>query len=400
MESWRTPIWHEMPPLDGQLTITDSISNSSICPYREGVFKLYVCGITPYDAAHVGHLFTYLIYDVLVRVVKSLGVAVQYCQNITDIDDPLFERARNINKPWHEVANQQIDLFVDTMEFLRVVPPQKYQKVTESMNEILDQIKALADNSYVLGDSVYFKSDETAAIDFTNLSKEKLIELAKQRGGDPFTDGKYSELDPKIWLTSNSDEPAWESVFGSGRPGWHIECVAISNGFFNDSFDLQGGGQDLVFPHHAFCEQITKALFGRNMTNSYMHINLVSYQGHKMSKSLGNLVFASNLIDSGYTVDEIRLGLIAQPWNQDWEFEFEILNNARRILAEWKNAFSTGTFPGKDKLNSLIDLHLLNNLDVSGFVNSISLDISKNESQADVDYSEKLISNLLGIEIG
>jgi L-cysteine:1D-myo-inositol 2-amino-2-deoxy-alpha-D-glucopyranoside ligase len=399
VHSWTRPKLYQLPPSTGSFSLKDTQSGVEFEPFKNHKFDLYVCGITPYDAAHIGHLFTYLIFDTIVRVALDLGVPVTYVENITDIDDPLFEKARKDGKSWSEIALPQIDLFKDAMEKMRVIPPTHLLSVTESISQIVNAVEKSKDFTYRLDQSVYFKSNQEKLLSFTGKSPAELYNISKQRGGDPDTPGKFEKLDPKIWLQSAHDEPSWNSIFGEGRPGWHIECVAIANSIFESTFDLQGGGKDLLFPHHAFCDQINEEIFGYPLANGYLHVELVGYQGEKMSKSLGNLVFVQELFERGYTVNEIRLALLSQNWTNYWEFEFNLMEIAKHRLQGWEAAVSDGFFPGIGVVRSIFKNHLYKNLDIATTLNEIDLAIAQQIYNKESSESLKLISNLFGIEL-
>lgn len=399
MQPWSAVQMQPVPTGTGDVTLVDSITRAPFDPFVKKKLDLYVCGITPYDAAHVGHLFTYLMFDTLIRISKDLGYPVTYVQNITDIDDPLFERARASGESWENIARTQIDKYKEAMTCLRIIPPDHFYSVTESMDVIKDAVQSLEPNSYKLADASYFKVDEKQIEMFTKLHYEELIDLARQRGGDPDNLGKVGKLDPKIWLKSLADEPQWQSVFGTGRPGWHIECVAIANKYLPNTFDVQGGGKDLIFPHHAMCEQMNQVLYNRPLARGFMHVELVGYQGQKMSKSLGNLVFIDQLIDQEYSANVIRLALLGQSWREYWEFEFEILIKAADRFAAWEEAIKIGYFPSVEILRDIFKKYLYQDLNIQLTLNAIDLAIKKQNLISDLQESISLISNIFGIEL-
>lgn len=399
MKAWPEIKMKPVPIGVGKVAIKDSSSKKNFNPFLNKKLDIYVCGITPYDAAHVGHLFTYLIFDTLIRTALDLGFPVTYVQNITDIDDPLFERARDTGETWQTIAETQIKKYQQAMTYLRLLPPNHFYSVTESMIEIKAAAQKLESSSYATEDAQYFKSNAEKLGAFTNMSQEELIELVRQRGGDPDTLGKFSPLDPKIWLRSAQDEPAWESVFGQGRPGWHIECVAIANNYFSDTFDVQGGGKDLIFPHHAMCEQMNQVLFNRPLARGFMHVDLVGYQGEKMSKSLGNLVFIEDLLARKYSANVIRLGLLAQDWREYWEFNYQIMNLAGSRLNKWTQAVKGNYFPSVEVLRHIFNEHLYSDLNISSTLAAVDAQIDQKNIELEQESSINLISNLFGIDL-
>ena len=399
MDSWHIP---ELPSdlvLNGTLRIIDTVSQETYEPINNGQLKMYVCGITPYDSAHVGHLFTYLVFDVMNRVARCLNADVNYVQNITDIDEPLFEKARSIKLPWQNIASEQISNFADAMEFLRVIPPTHFVSVTEEIQIIIQTVEMMEKLTYEHLDTTYFQSSSDDLIEFTGLDKNRLIELSRARGGDPDLVGKHDALDPKVWIPSLADEPSWTTKYGVGRPGWHIECIAIARKYLGGTFDMQGGGQDLIFPHHAFCDQMFAHLFNQPLTRGFMHIQLVEYQGEKMSKSLGNLVFLSDLIDAGATANVIRLSLLSNNWTKAWEFNFGMVDSAKSQFEDLRNSFKKLVLPPYAKCIDLVETLLLNNLNISAFINNL-IEIERIEVSAKESLQVRnLLMALLGIDL-
>jgi L-cysteine:1D-myo-inositol 2-amino-2-deoxy-alpha-D-glucopyranoside ligase len=304
---------------------------------------LYVCGITPYDATHIGHAATYLAYDTLIRVWLDAGFEVRYVQNTTDIDDPLLERAAATGVDWRALAAAQTELFRRDMERLRVLPPHHYVAVTEMIAPLADAVRQLLDGGtayHVDGDIYFDNAAATASSPWhlgqeSNLDRPSMLELFAERGGDPQRPGKRDALDPLLWRAARDGEPSWQTVVGAGRPGWHIECSVIAQAFLDLPLTVNGGGADLVFPHHEFSAGHTAALSGRPLATVYSHAGLVAYHGQKMSKSAGNLVLVSSLIESGVDARAIRLALLAQHYHDDWEWTDELLAEAQRRLTRW-----------------------------------------------------------------
>lgn len=317
-----------------------------------GTARMYVCGITPYDAAHLGHAATYVAFDLLHRAWLDAGVAVKYVQNITDIDDPLLERATATGVDWEALAHREVQRFKDDMAALRVLPPDPYVSVTEAMDRIVGWIEEckLADAAYLVDGDVYF--DIHAERDFgflSHLGEAEMLELFTERGGDPDRAGKRHPLDPLLWRAAREGEPSWPSSLGAGRPGWHIECVAIAVDQLDMKIDVQGGGKDLIFPHHEMSvAQAQIATARQPFARAYVHVGLVGLHGEKMSKSKGNLVFVSRLRAAGHDPLAVRLAIIAQHYRTDWEWTDDLLHVAEHRLDRWRDAMSRETGPNAE----------------------------------------------------
>lgn len=321
-----------------------------------GVASLYVCGITPYDATHLGHAATYLAFDIVQRVWLDAGYAVEYAQNVTDVDDPLLERASATRVDWRDLAEEQVELFRGDMQALRILPPQHYVSVTETVAPIAEAVARLeregiayrvpapdaaADGASDLyydiaaGESPLWHLGSVSGLD-----AESMARFFSERGGDPGRAGKRDPLDPLLWRAERTGEPAWDAEVGRGRPGWHIECSVIALDRLGVEFTLQGGGSDLVFPHHEFSAAHASSLSGRPLARAYAHAGMVAYQGEKMSKSLGNLVLVSRLRGEGVDPRAIRLALLAHHYRSGWEWLPEDLPTAKARLARWEAALT------------------------------------------------------------
>ena len=342
MRSWRRP---EVPRLPGHGSVPrlwDTASDSLVEARPIAIAGLYVCGITPYDATHLGHAATYLAYDTLVRLWLDAGYDVTYVQNVTDVDDPLLERATATGVDWRDLAASQVDLFRGDMEALAIVPPDHYVAVTESIPPVVEAVQRLLDagHAYRLEQDVYFDSasvDSWHLGDESNLDRDTMLVLSAERGGDPETHGKRDPLDPVLWRGARDGEPSWPGgTLGDGRPGWHIECSVIAQDYLDLPMTVQGGGSDLVFPHHEFTAGHTAALTGHDHAAIYSHAGLVAFQGEKMSKSLGNLVLVSQLTGAGVDPRAIRLAVLAHHYRGDWEWTNATLTAARERLARWQ----------------------------------------------------------------
>ena len=352
-------IWPQVsiPPVDFGFPklVLNSTSGATTFDASGKAFTMYVCGITPYDATHLGHAATYLTFDLINRYLKLSGQEVDFVENITDIDDPLFERALRDNQSWEELGRSQVALFETDMTALRVVPPKAYVAVTEAMASIILAIEKLAQDghTYVCNGNVYFKM--TTFLSQLPIELSKAIEIFSERGGDPLTEGKEHPLDPILWVAHKDGEPAWQSKLGLGRPGWHVECtvIALENLIGADylsrtsktdtksfEIDLQGGGSDLIFPHHFMTAAIGKALTGKNFASSYVHAGMVGLDGEKMSKSKGNLILVSNLLKNGVDPMVIRYALLTSHYAKDRMWSDEVLKSAERRVEAIRSALS------------------------------------------------------------
>jgi L-cysteine:1D-myo-inositol 2-amino-2-deoxy-alpha-D-glucopyranoside ligase len=358
MDAW-TP--HEVPTLPGSATplrLYDSARQSVQPASPASTATMYVCGITPYDATHLGHAATMITFDLVQRAWRDAGLDVRYVQNVTDIDDPLLERAARDGEDWVVLAMRETALFREDMESLRLIPPAHYVGAVESIPAIAAHVRdLLADKAaYVLEDGtgdVYFPI--AAAPEFgyeSHLSRDEMLVLSAERGGDPDRAGKRDPLDPLLWRGARDGEPAWDGgELGPGRPGWHIECATIATGLLGDTIDVQGGGNDLLYPHHecsaAHAERLTGAApFARH----YVHAGMIGLDGEKMSKSKGNLVFVSRLRADGVDPMAVRLGLVAGHYREDREWTDDVLKTAENRLARWREAAAVPAGPSGEGL--------------------------------------------------
>jgi L-cysteine:1D-myo-inositol 2-amino-2-deoxy-alpha-D-glucopyranoside ligase len=331
-------------------------------------FSLYVCGITPYDATHLGHASTYLAYDLVNRFLTLGHSSVHYTQNITDVDDPLLERANRDDVNWQDLATSQIDLFIEDMSALRILPPNDFIKVTDSMNLIIDFISKLKETGlvYQIDNDLYFNV-ESALADLL-VSQSEAINIFAQRGGDPDRMGKKHPLDPLLWLGNKEGEPGWDSPFGFGRPGWHVECTAIALEYLDREesdfvIDMQGGGDDLIFPHHFMSAALIKAVTRRSYSKYYVHTGMMGFQGEKMSKSKGNLVLVSHLIKDGVDPMVIRWALMLDHYQTYREWNSDLLDRSVKEVSLVKQALAKSeVYPVDDLISELIEA-LSQNLD-------------------------------------
>src|SRR3954462_13104292 len=322
--------------------IHDTASGSLVESSPDGAARMYVCGITPYDATHLGHANTYLAFDLLNRAWRDAGHDVTYVQNVTDVDDPLLERAAATGVDWHDLAEQEIQLFREDCESLRIVPPDDYVGVVESMSLVTGLVQELADldHAYEVESDWYFSTHADPRFgSVSHLGHDEMVRLSGDRGGDPRRPGKKDPVDCLLWRAERRGEPAWESPLGRGRPGWHVECSAIALARLGEQFDVQGGGSDLVFPHHEFsASQAQAAHEGTTFAKAYVHAGMVGFEGEKMSKSRGNLVKVSDLRRDGVDAVVLRLALVSHHYREDWEWTDDQLGSAAQRLARWRSA--------------------------------------------------------------
>ena len=357
MDSWRRPPVPQLPGRGTEPRLRDTASGELLPAAAgppEGPASIYACGITPYDATHIGHAATFTAWDLLVRAWLDAGHAVTYIQNVTDVDDPLLERAERDGEDWRELAQRETQLYRGDMEVLRVLPPTHLIGAVEAI-PVIDRFAGhLADRGslYDLDGDVYFARGadpgfgELSGLGTpTGLDPAQMREVSAERGGDPDRPGKKDPLDVLVWRAERPGEPAWESRFGRGRPGWHVECAAIATEQLGSVFDVQAGGSDLVFPHHEMSASHTRVAYADQpapvFARVYAHAGMVGLGGEKMSKSLGNLVFVSRLVADGEDPMAVRLALLAHHYRDDWEWTEPGLTAARTRLTRWRTATDT-----------------------------------------------------------
>ncbi|MCZ9295033.1 cysteine--1-D-myo-inosityl 2-amino-2-deoxy-alpha-D-glucopyranoside ligase [Corynebacterium yonathiae] len=412
MHSWPIPSFRPVPGEAAQLRLYDS-ANQTIAPVEVAgdTATIYVCGITPYDSTHLGHAATYLTFDLIYRAFLDAGKKVHYVQNITDVDDPLFERAERDGVDWRELGTSQIDLFRSDMELLSVFPPQDYVGAMEAVDEIVEMVQKLLDvgAAYVVDDPEY--PDIYASIEATeqfgyesNYSAEEMQTFFAERGGDPDRPGKKNPLDALIWRAHRQGEPAWESPFGPGRPGWHIECSAIATNRLGSTFDIQGGGSDLKFPHHEFSAAHAEAALGVDrMAKFYVHTGMIGLDGVKMSKSLGNLVFVHKLVEAGEEPSAIRLGVFAGHYRDERDWSDEVLEEAKQRLSAWREAVATpGSLAGAQGVVAKLRAAIANDLDTPTALAAVDEWSQANrgaDEEGAADLVRTALKSLLGVQV-
>lgn len=374
MHSWASV---DIPPLAErftvpQLSLWDTARNASALLEKKDLYRIYVCGITPYDATHLGHAATYLTFDLANRFLRATGAEVRFVQNITDIDDPLLERAIRDGVDWRTLAQSQIDLFRGDMVNLHIIPPDHYVGVVEAMELVEASISKLQEkgSTYSVDKDLYFRVRADSKFGSrSHMSEEKMLEIFAERGGDPQRVGKEDPLDALLWLSHREGEPSWQSAHGDGRPGWHIECCAIALNYLKPdqssatSIDIQGGGSDLIFPHHEMSAAQGMILEGREFASHYVHAGMIGLDGVKMSKSLGNLVFVSKLVAAGREPMAIRWALMESHYSTDRSWSEELLLAAEDWMLRLRRALSMmETAPTDSVINAVIEAQA-NNLD-------------------------------------
>lgn len=367
-----------VPTLPGQgrpLALYDS-ARRTVAPVRPGPAgaTMYVCGITPYDATHLGHAATMIAFDLVVRMWRDAGVPVSYVQNVTDIDDPLLERAARDGEDWIVLGMRETALFREDMEALRIVPPTGYVGAVETIPLIAARVAALLEDGagYRLADGtgdVYFDVATAPRFGYVSgLAGAEMLALSAERGGDPTRPGKRDPLDPLLWRGAREGEPAWEGgPLGPGRPGWHIECAVIALDRLGETIDVQGGGNDLLFPHHECSAAHAERLTGRApFASHYVHAGMIGLAGEKMSKSKGNLAFVSRLRADGLDPMALRLALLAGHYRADREWTDELRKQGEQRLARWRAAMAAPTAPPAGDLLAGLRDRLADDLDTPG----------------------------------
>jgi L-cysteine:1D-myo-inositol 2-amino-2-deoxy-alpha-D-glucopyranoside ligase len=346
MRAWESPDVPVLSVAGPPVAIHDTASGGLVTTQPDGPARLYVCGITPYDATHMGHAATYVAFDLLNRAWRNAGHQVTYVQNVTDVDDPLLERAARVHVDWRELAERETELFRQDMSALRVLAPDHYVGAVESIPLVVELVERLqaAGAVYRVEDDLYFSvAADPAFGSESRYTRDQMLEIYPERGGDPDRPGKKDPLDCVVWRGPRDGEPSWDSPFGPGRPGWHIECTAIAQQHLGSAFDVQAGGRDLVFPHHEMCAGHAQVADPTApFAKAYAHAGMVAYDGEKMSKSLGNLVFVSALRNSDVDPMAIRLVLLRHHYRSDWEWVDADLWDAVDTLGTWRRALALG----------------------------------------------------------
>ncbi|MEU4605379.1 cysteine--1-D-myo-inosityl 2-amino-2-deoxy-alpha-D-glucopyranoside ligase [Kribbella sp. NPDC023972] len=406
MQAWTKPDIPVVPGPARRLRLYDTASGGpvEVPPADGGTARMYVCGITPYDATHMGHAATYVTFDLINRLWRDAGYDVHYTQNITDVDDPLLERAAATGVDWTDLAEQEIQLFRDDMTALRVIPPQNYVGVVESVDLVAAAIEELqrAGAVYSVDGDLYFAVKADPA--FGNVSgydRETMRALFAERGGDPDRPGKQDPLDSLLWRHERPGEPAWDSALGRGRPGWHVECSAIALEHLGMTFDIQGGGSDLIFPHHEMSASGAQVATGKYpFARAYVHQAMVGLDGEKMSKSKGNLVLVSKERLAGADPMAIRLALLAHHYRTDWFWTSSELLDAQERLDVWRGAVTRGSGPDGTAAIDAVRAALTNDLDTVAALSAIDTWAEANGDDAEAPaLVAQAVDALLGVKL-
>ncbi|MEV4345668.1 cysteine--1-D-myo-inosityl 2-amino-2-deoxy-alpha-D-glucopyranoside ligase [Actinoplanes sp. NPDC049596] len=372
MDAWTG---HDVPTLPGSgepPRLFDTARRAAFASAPSGgPATMYVCGITPYDATHLGHAATMITFDLVNRLWRDNGHDVTYVQNVTDIDDPLLERAERDGEDWVVLAMRETALFREDMEALRIIPPAHYVGAVESIPSIVTHVLELVASgaAYTLDDGtgdVYFSIAAAPRFGYeSSLSRSEMTVLSAERGGDPDRAGKRDPLDPLLWRGARDGEPAWDGGdLGPGRPGWHIECATIALNLLGDTIDVQGGGSDLIYPHHECSAAHAETLTGAApFASHYVHAGMIGLEGEKMSKSKGNLVFVSRLRGDGVDPMAVRLGLLSGHYRSDREWTDEVLKAGEERLTRWRAAASAPSGPSGEGLLAAVRASLADDLD-------------------------------------
>jgi len=412
--SWPAPLLPTLPGTGPVLKVHDTSRGEVVATSPDSTARMYVCGITPYDATHLGHAATYLAFDLINRVWRDAGHAVHYVQNVTDIDDPLLERADRDHEDWIVLGMRETALFREDMTALRVLPPEDYVGAVESIPRIVAHIETLLDEglAYVLDDGtgdIYH--DVAQAPGFggeSGYDDATMLRFFAERGGDPDRAGKRQPLDPMVWRGARPGEPAWPGPKGAtGRPGWHIECATIALDTIGMGFDVQGGGSDLVFPHHEYSAVHAEALTAtKPFARAYVHAAMIGLDGEKMSKSRGNLVFVSKLRGQGVDPMAIRLALLSGHYRTDRTWTADLLSSAEERLATWRRAVALASGAPAAPLLAGLRERLSDDLDSPGAIALVD-DWAARTLAGDPDAEEEAprivcdtIDALLGIALG
>ena len=370
---WPNPALSALEQVQLPLTLKSTSGTFTIDPQSN--VRMYVCGITPYDATHLGHAATYLTFDLINRYSRLSGSSVHFVENITDIDEPLLERAERDGTDWISLAQKETDLFSRDMEALRVLSPEWFVPATQAMDLVDSAISKMQEGGfvYLVDNDLYFRT--SLFLSELPISEAEAITIFRERGGDPDREGKEHPLDSLLWLANKNGEPGWDSSHGFGRPGWHIECAVISlryllgeNYLSGDSsqtslIDIQGGGSDLIFPHHFMSAIQVKAMTGQQFARGYVHTGMVGLDGEKMSKSKGNLVFVSKLLHEGIDPVVIRFALLQSHYSEDRMWSDANLESATQVVERFRSALSRNEVAPTSELSHQILAALAQNLD-------------------------------------
>jgi cysteinyl-tRNA synthetase len=337
-----------------QLYNTMTQQKETFTPAGDDV-TMYVCGITPYDTTHLGHAFTYVVFDTLARYFQFKGWPVRYAQNVTDIDDDILRKAKEVGENWKTLGNRWTRRFIEDMDALNALRPTYYPRATGEIARIIEMTQVLLDKGYAYekNGGVYFHVDNCLYFgQLSHIPRDGMLSIANERGNVPDDPNKRDPLDFVLWQAAKPGEPTWDSPWGPGRPGWHIECSAMSLHYLGQSIDIHGGGGDLIFPHHeceiAQSEQYTGV---QPFVRFWMHVAMVRHEGEKMSKSLGNLVMARDLLQT-YSPDAVRAYLLSHHYRTPWEYDEVALRRAASRVERYVAASHADAVAGGNPLDA------------------------------------------------
>ena len=426
MKSWISRPGPQLPGSMPALRLFDTAKGSVVTLGAAGEQSMYVCGITPYDATHMGHAASYVAFDLLNRAWRDGHQQVSYVQNVTDVDDPLLERATATGVDWRDLAASQIKLFQTDMEALNVLAPDHYVGAVEAIPLIVPAIERLVERGLAYrvagaagepdGDVYYdveaagkHSAEATDAWTLgavSGLSDAEMLELFAERGGDPGRAGKRQALDPLLWRVARDGEPSWPGDgLGEGRPGWHIECTVIAQKYLPAPFTVQGGGSDLIFPHHEMGAGHAYSLSGVPLAQHFAHAGMVGLDGEKMSKSKGNLVLVSKLRAAGEDPAAIRLAILAHHYRSDWSWTEAGFAQAKERLRTWRAALDAAPAGSAAGLVSRLRAELSNDLNAPGAVAAMdewaaaALQAAGTGSEPDAALAADAVNALLGVEL-
>ncbi|HET8879092.1 MAG TPA: cysteine--1-D-myo-inosityl 2-amino-2-deoxy-alpha-D-glucopyranoside ligase [Arthrobacter sp.] len=427
MKSWTSRPVPQLPGSMPALRLFDTAQGAPVTIEPSGLQSMYVCGITPYDATHMGHAASYVAFDLLNRAWRDGRQQVAYVQNVTDVDDPLLERATATGVDWRDLAASQIELFQTDMEALNVLAPDNYVGAVEAIPLIVPAIESLLQRGLAYrvpgaagepdGDVYYDVEaagkhsaearDAWTLGSVSHLSDAEMLELFAERGGDPGRSGKRQALDPLLWRVARDGEPSWAGgELGQGRPGWHIECTVIAQKYLPAPFTVQGGGSDLVFPHHEMGAGHAYSLTGTPLARHFAHAGMVGLDGEKMSKSKGNLVLVSRLRAAGEDPAAIRLAILAHHYRSDWSWTAEGFAEAKDRLRTWRSALEAAPAESAGRLVGAMRAALSDDLDapralaaVDAWAAAALATGAGTASAADAALVSDAVDALLGVEL-
>ena len=350
------------------LRLTNSLSKKKeiFKPINPQNVSLYACGPTVYDSPHVGNARSLIVFDVLFRVLKILyNSNVTYVRNITDVDDKIIEASKKNKKKIYEITNEITKIFHENCESLNCLKPSVEPKATDHIKEMIEMTSSLISKGFAYENKghVYFAIDKFK--DYGKLSNKNLDDL-KTGARVEISDLKKNPMDFVLWKPSNKEDPGWESPWGRGRPGWHLECSVMSEKYLGKRFDIHGGGLDLIFPHHeneiaqSCCNNNTK-----NFANYWVHNGFLTFNKEKMSKSLGNIISITKAVKK-YSGQVVRLALLSSHYTQPLDWNDQLLINQESVLKKWYNLYTN-----ENNNNYEVDEILLDDLNTPGYIAKI-----------------------------